>query len=71
MKDTIKGYHTCFFCNYEFEWAKELVTIPYQAQRVPEVIADVYAIGKNEGETTFEVICICPKCRIKNKFIHE
>ena len=71
MKNIIEGNHSCFYCNYKFEWEAELKVVPFQVRALPEVRADVYAIGQENGETQFEVVCKCPKCGLKNKFKHE
>lgn len=71
MENVIKGWHTCFCCNNEFEWEHELRIIPYQVRKVPNLKADAYAIGNANGTVQYEVICQCPHCGIKNKFLYD
>ncbi len=71
MEDIIKGRHTCFFCNWTFEWESELRVVNFMVRKIPEVKAEAYAIGKENGKTQFEIVCRCPECSIKNKFTYE
>ena len=71
MDNIIKSYHSCFQCNYEFEWEAVLKESPFEARKLAEIRADVYAIGKENNKIKYEMVCACPKCKIKNKFIYE
>lgn len=68
---SISGYDECFVCGYEMQWETRIVSTMNRmvVQRTPEVTAEECAIGKNEnGEVIFEVECVCPRCRTKNRF---
>ena len=70
MKD-IKGTDECFLCGATLNW--EYIPSPRNGQVVvfeyPDVRADVTAIGQEGDEIKIEVLCTCPRCGIKNKYI--
>ena len=52
----MKGNDKCFDCGATFEWGD-----------VPR--ADITAIGRENDKVKWEVLCTCPKCGTKNKYI--
>lgn len=70
MKE-IKGIEECFVCGTTIEW--EYVPSPRKNQIIVYEVSgakpDITAIGKEDGKTKIEVVCTCPSCKIKNKYI--
>lgn len=74
MRKGFSGENECFVCGETISWEKVPDILPGQiaVYERPDVMADVFAVGRNEDETVkFEVSCICPKCRTKNKFYKD
>ena len=70
----LKGTNECFVCGKSIEWE----TTPSAAPGIPVVyeqpknVAKECAVGKDDdGKAIFEIECICPKCRTKNKFVTQ
>ena len=70
MKE-VKGIDECFACGATLDW--EYIPSPRNGQiityMVPDVKADITAIGREDNKIKLEVLCTCPKCGIKNKYI--
>ena len=70
MKE-VKGIDECFVCGATMDW--EYIPSPRNGQvityMVPDVKADITAIGREDDKIKLEVLCTCPKCGIKNKYI--
>ncbi len=70
MKE-VKGIDECFVCGATMDW--EYIQSPRNGQiityMVPDVKADITAIGREDDKIKLEVLCTCPKCGIKNKYI--
>nr|DAW41278.1 MAG TPA: hydrogenase/urease nickel incorporation protein [Caudoviricetes sp.] len=67
----MKGNDKCFDCGATFEWgdvprARNGQVIAYM---IPDVRADITAIGRENDKVKWEVLCTCPKCGTKNKYI--
>lgn len=67
------GKHTCFVCERILKWETEYKG--YTGDPLHEespVPAEGSAIGKmGDGVVIFEIACVCPKCKTKNKFRAE
>lgn len=65
----IKGTHDCFNCSRLFKWRSPIFEGQYTgiSSFSDSVEATVYFIAKK----SLEVSVTCPKCRNKNKFVHE
>ena len=75
MRGYFSGDQECFDCGYVFHWEGEVRrpapgTI-LAARELPEVEADVCAVGNDDGKVKYEVVGRCPNCRVKNKFNYE
>ncbi len=71
---SFSGSDTCYVCGRLLNWTKPADPRKGQASvfSIPDVKAEVYAIGRNEnGDTKFEIECLCPQCRTTNKFYKE
>lgn len=67
----IEGTDECFACGRSFNWgyipsARNGQIVTYIA---PDVRADITAIGKEDNKIKVEVVCTCPVCGIRNKYI--
>ena len=68
----ICGTDECYVCGKILNWekTKDVKSGQVVVYNLPEISADAYAVGKNEdGTVLFEIICTCPKCKSKNKFM--
>lgn len=67
----VKGTDKCFVCDTTLNW--EYIPSPRNGQiityMVPDVKADITAIGKEDDKVKIEVVCICHRCGVKNKYI--
>lgn len=69
----ITGTDVCYVCGENINWEY----IPRDTSRrvsdvymISDIMADVTAIGKKEdGKIQVEIICKCPACGIKNKYL--
>ena len=70
MKE-VKGIDECFVCGATMD--QEYIPSPRNGQiityMVPDVKADITAIGREDDKIKLEVLCTCPKCGTKNKYI--
>ena len=68
----VNGTDECFACGYILDWGN----VPSQnaasgilVQKLPDVIAEITAVGKEGGKLKIEALCTCPRCRMKNKYV--
>lgn len=70
MAEPIRIKVLCHACGYQIEGTAKYGRGHYVPEGVP---FDFVAIGKEESRgkrrVKAEVICICPKCTVKNKYI--
>ena len=67
------GKHTCYVCGRTLNWETEYKGYPGDPSGEENPIpAQEAALGRLEdGAVVFEISCICPKCKTKNKFRAE
>ena len=53
----VKGTDKCFMCDTTLDW--EYIPSPRNGQIITYMVPDVKA----------DVVCICPRCGVKNKYI--
>lgn len=64
------GKHICYVCGKEMQWETEYKGYPGAAYGDDGAVpAQESALGKlDDGVIVFEIACICPNCKTKNKF---
>ena len=67
------GKHTCYVCGRVMKWETQYK--PYTGNPLHEdnpAPAQESALGRLEGGVViFEIACVCPVCKTKNKFRAE
>ena len=72
MAREISGIDVCYMCGKYISWQYIPKPTPGQVNvyRISGIRADVTAIGKDEvGQIQAEIICECPSCGMKNKYL--